>query len=373
MNFSTFDSDNIRKQNYKLKYFCQICNRQCQDKDGFTCHLKSDTHRINIEIVSRNPEQFIQHYSKEFESGFIDVLKRGYNGLFVSANKVYMEYISDKNAAHLNATRWTTLTGFIKSLEQRGKIELKVREKETLIKYVDLSPEDRLKKEKKEKEILIEEIKKQKDLDKIIKKANANKEEVRGAETKNLEESNINSVVDVNQLKNITIEFKHTKEENKIIKDNPSELFLGNKRDRSISSEKPKKISEKSENKLKTDSKEEEFNLLDFPWLSKRLVVRVKDKELKEFYNKKGVVINIENEFIAEVQITNIKLKIDQALLEPVIPQSGNVKILHGTYKGSHGKIKNLDIKKSLAIVTLPEESKEITIDLKQICKYENI
>ena len=101
----------------KQKYFCQTCNRQCNDKDGFLCHLKSNTHRINMEKIAENPEFFINQYSYEFEKGFVDILKRNYNDAFVSANKVYQEYICDKFATHLNATRWTTLTGFIKSLE----------------------------------------------------------------------------------------------------------------------------------------------------------------------------------------------------------------------------------------------------------------
>ncbi len=109
----------------KQKYFCQMCNRQCNDRDGFNCHLKSNTHRINMEIVAENPDEFINKYSYEFQRGFLDIAKRSYTNIFVSANKVYQEYISDKFATHLNATRWTTLTGFIKSMEAKGKLEIK--------------------------------------------------------------------------------------------------------------------------------------------------------------------------------------------------------------------------------------------------------
>jgi Domain of Kin17 curved DNA-binding protein len=37
----------------------------------------------------------------------------------VKANNVYQEYIQDKNHLHMNATRWVTLTEFIKYLDEQ--------------------------------------------------------------------------------------------------------------------------------------------------------------------------------------------------------------------------------------------------------------
>jgi DNA/RNA-binding protein KIN17 len=136
----------------KQKYFCQICDRQCRDKDGFNCHLNSNTHKFNIERVSTNPEEYINNYSYRFEKDFLDILKRNYNNILVSANKVYQEYIADKDATHLNATRWENLTQFIRSLEKKGKCEIKANDKELVMRYSEISPTERLKLEKKIKE-----------------------------------------------------------------------------------------------------------------------------------------------------------------------------------------------------------------------------
>jgi len=152
----------ISSRLYKLKFYCQICNKQLKDKDGFNCHLNSNYHKQNLEIVADNPQFYINNYSKEFETGFMDILKRHYPRHWVIANKVYQEYISDKNSTHMNATKWTTLTGFIKHLEANGKIqlqdELKDKDiKEVKIKYVDNTPQgiaEKSKLEKKKKEEL---------------------------------------------------------------------------------------------------------------------------------------------------------------------------------------------------------------------------
>ena len=38
----------------------------------------------------------------------------------VAANMVYMEYIKDRNAVHMKATMWQTLTSFVKYLGKKG-------------------------------------------------------------------------------------------------------------------------------------------------------------------------------------------------------------------------------------------------------------
>lgn len=164
---------NTNSRLYKLKYFCQICNKQMQDKDGFNCHLNSNYHRQNMEIISDNPNYYISNYSKEFESGYMDILRRNYPRQWVCVNKIYQEYISDKFATHMNATKWSTLTGFIKYLENTGKVLVQEDEKAVKIKYIDNTPQgisEKNKVEKKKKdELLLEKINEKKIQEKIIK------------------------------------------------------------------------------------------------------------------------------------------------------------------------------------------------------------
>jgi DNA/RNA-binding protein KIN17 len=66
-----------------------------------------------MRLVLDNPNKIIGEYSKEFEKGYVDILARKYRNKIVDSNKVYGQYISDKSHTHMNATKWTTLTGFI--------------------------------------------------------------------------------------------------------------------------------------------------------------------------------------------------------------------------------------------------------------------
>lgn len=64
-------------------------------------------------MFAQDPDKYIDEYSREFETTFFDLLRRKYTGKLVLANKVYQDYITDKEATHMNATKWTTLTEFV--------------------------------------------------------------------------------------------------------------------------------------------------------------------------------------------------------------------------------------------------------------------
>jgi DNA/RNA-binding protein KIN17 len=58
----------------------------------------------------------------------------------VKANNVYQEYIQDKNHLHMNATRWVTLTEFIKHLGRTGVAHVDETDKGWFIAWIDRSP-----------------------------------------------------------------------------------------------------------------------------------------------------------------------------------------------------------------------------------------
>ena len=79
-----------------------------------------------------------------------------YSSKTVSANRVYKDYISDRNHVHMNATRWATLTAFCNHLAKKGLILIEGPDdnNSVLIKYVDVSPDavsSRSKENKREK------------------------------------------------------------------------------------------------------------------------------------------------------------------------------------------------------------------------------
>jgi DNA/RNA-binding protein KIN17 len=58
----------------------------------------------------------------------------------VKANNVYQEYIQDKSHLHMNATRWVTLTEFIKTLGRAGIAHVDETDKGWFIAWIDRSP-----------------------------------------------------------------------------------------------------------------------------------------------------------------------------------------------------------------------------------------
>ncbi|TRY61390.1 hypothetical protein TCAL_13470 [Tigriopus californicus] len=113
----------------KLRWFCQMCNKQCRDENGFKCHTQSEAHQRQLLLFADNPNKFLSNYSVEFEKDFLYLLKRCHGTKRVKANKVYQSYIAEKDHIHMNATRWETLTGFVQYLGRTGKC-LEIKEEE---------------------------------------------------------------------------------------------------------------------------------------------------------------------------------------------------------------------------------------------------
>ena len=92
-------------------------------------------------------------FSADFLGGFLQILRLCYAGQRVSANKVYQDYISDRNHTHMNATRWHTLSGFVQWLGKTGycKIDFVEEKNQWFLEYVDNSPETLQRKAEQEK------------------------------------------------------------------------------------------------------------------------------------------------------------------------------------------------------------------------------
>lgn len=64
--------------------------------------------------LAQNPHKFKEKFSLEFERSFLTDLGRRHHTNQVKANSFYSEYITDKEHLYMNATRWTSLTEFVK-------------------------------------------------------------------------------------------------------------------------------------------------------------------------------------------------------------------------------------------------------------------
>ncbi|RCH90612.1 hypothetical protein CU098_009511 [Rhizopus stolonifer] len=124
----------------KLKFYCQACQKQCRDENGFKCHIMSESHQRQMIVVAANPGKFIHNHSEEFKKDFLSLLSRAHGTKRVLANKVYQEYISHKEHIHMNATRWSSLSGFCRTLASQGILRVDETERGLFISWIDNSP-----------------------------------------------------------------------------------------------------------------------------------------------------------------------------------------------------------------------------------------
>lgn len=111
----------------KLKFYCQLCEKQCRDANGFKNHLSSPSHQRKIKEISENGKgkSVIETYSDDFTKDFLRLLKINHGTKRINANKFYQEYIlNDTDHIHMNSTKWTSLTSFIKHIGNRGLVRV---------------------------------------------------------------------------------------------------------------------------------------------------------------------------------------------------------------------------------------------------------
>ncbi|KAF8157926.1 zinc finger protein RTS2 [Crassisporium funariophilum] len=124
----------------RLRWYCQVCEKQCRDENGFKCHAASESHLRQMLVVGEHAGSHIAGFSSQFQSEFVALLSRRFGTKRVRANQVYQEYIGDKNHLHMNSTRWVTLTEFVKHLGRSGIARVDETEKGWFLAWIDSSP-----------------------------------------------------------------------------------------------------------------------------------------------------------------------------------------------------------------------------------------
>ncbi|KAF8574334.1 zinc finger protein RTS2 [Ramaria rubella] len=135
----------------RLRWYCQVCEKQCRDENGFKCHAQSESHLRQMLVVGEHAGKHISNFSMQFQSEFVALLSRRFGTKRVKANNVYQEYIQDKNHLHMNSTRWVTLTEFVKHLGRSGIARVDETEKGWFLAWVDNSPKALAKQEAAQK------------------------------------------------------------------------------------------------------------------------------------------------------------------------------------------------------------------------------
>lgn len=121
----------------RLRWYCQMCEKQCRDENGFQNHMSSESHKRMIGVFAEAPRQFIEKFSEQFRTGFLTCVRQRYGTKFVQANAAYQDYIKDRHHLHMNATRWTTLSEFVKELGKAAHCRVEEREDGWWISVID--------------------------------------------------------------------------------------------------------------------------------------------------------------------------------------------------------------------------------------------
>ncbi|NXH42927.1 KIN17 protein, partial [Dicaeum eximium] len=345
----------------KLRWYCQMCQKQCRDENGFKCHCMSESHQRQLLLASENPQQFVDYFSEEFRNDFLELLRRRFGTKRVHNNIVYNEYISHREHIHMNATRWETLTDFTKWLGREGLCKVDDTPKGWYIQYIDRDPETIRRQQEKER-------KKKQDLDDEEKTAKFIEQQVRrGLEGKELERPVYTGLSRENKEEKVI--FKLNKgistsvaafSKTCVLRQNALKMVerAVKRKETAHSSSQPKEKKKKSalDEIMELEEEKKRTSRRDY-WLQPEIIVKIVTKKLEgKYYKKKAVVEEVIDKYTAIVKVidSGVKLKLDQTHLETVIPAPGKkVMVLNGGYRGIEGILESINEKTFSVTITI--------------------
>ncbi|KAI2643323.1 domain of Kin17 curved DNA-binding protein-domain-containing protein [Xylaria nigripes] len=125
----------------RLRFYCQVCERQMRDENGFKQHTMSESHVRQMLLVGEDPKKHIEDFSRQFLRDFIQLLRTSHGEKSVHINQFYQNYIANKEHVHMNATKWPSLTEFAKHLGRESICRVEETDKGIHIAWIDDSPD----------------------------------------------------------------------------------------------------------------------------------------------------------------------------------------------------------------------------------------
>lgn len=344
----------------KLRWYCQMCQKQCRDENGFKCHCMSESHQRQMLIFGENPHRVVEGYSEEFETSFLEHMKRSHRFSRIAATVVYNEYINDRHHVHMNSTEWATLTEFVKHLGRTGKCKVEETPKGWFITYIDRDSETLFKEREKMKRVkadLAEEEKQEREIKKQIERVHQSMPNADGDGQANEEvnrELKVESGVKIGFA--LGASKKEKGESSKLVFEEVEEERKSKKAKTGTGSGGAGSLA-LEELMREEERKKERVNRKNY-WVCEGIIVKVMSKALadKGYYKQKGVVKKVIDKYVGEIEMLESKhvLRVDQQELETVIPQIGClVKIVNGAYRGSNARLLAVDTDKFCAKVQI--------------------
>ncbi|PIC53500.1 hypothetical protein B9Z55_003180 [Caenorhabditis nigoni] len=374
----------------KLKWFCQMCQKQCRDANGFKCHLTSEAHQRQLLLFAENSNSYLRQFSNDFEKNFMQLLRTSYGTKRVRANEVYNVYIKDKGHVHMNSTVWHSLTGFVQYLGSSGKCKIDEGDKGWYIAYIDqeavIRKEEEQRKQQQERD----------DEDRhmqIVEEMVARGRELAGEDTVDYEATELRREDPDQKIQLDLVGFDKKPGKNDHFLASKTSIFDlkpvkkedpdgpgpsggsgASKRRRSRSPPAKTKKSALDEIKEMEERKKERKNRKDY-WMREGIVVKVVTKSLgSQYYKSKGVVKKMIDDYTAQVKLDDgTVVKLDQEHVETVIPSIGRTMlVVNGAYRGQEATLESIDEKHfslRLKIASGPTRGRQIDVPYEDASK----
>ncbi len=358
----------------KLRFYCQMCNKQCRDENGFKCHLTSESHKRQMEVFGQNPNKVIYDYSREFERSFLEHLRRTHPFSRVEANIVYNEFIQDRNHVHMNATKWLSLTQFVKYLGREGKCKVDETPKGWFVTLIQEDPFEAMEKQKRKERERSEREADERHL-KVLK---AQAAKVQRDQQLEAEHVNVCEPTPVGTDITVKMSLGGTKGHITKKKSGVIEFDDGEGVQTYGQAKKTSKVEELMARELKMKAQHgirsaEDQTLTDDKkaediWICRNIIVKVVSPALKEhgYFKKKGRIGKVEG-YEAEVEMLDSGdvVRVDQKELETVVPGVGKrVIVVQGQYKGCTGTLESLDKEKYGGIIQIKHNGQNMSVFL---------
>uniref|UniRef100_UPI00358E4829 DNA/RNA-binding protein KIN17 n=1 Tax=Myxine glutinosa TaxID=7769 RepID=UPI00358E4829 len=341
----------------KLRWYCQMCQKQCRDENGFKCHCMSESHQRQLLLASENPSDFMDFFSNEFLTDYMDLLQRRFGTKRVHNNIVYNEYIGNRHHVHMNSTKWETLTDFTKWLGREGYCKVDETPKGWFVQYIDRDPETiqrQLELDKKKKHDEDDEERAARFIEDQVRRGKHSKpEEETPVYTELKRESEDPVTFSLKSLPSTSVGSapgqKRTLSTSalEVVSTKRKEILSGQPEVNDKMKKKKKKKSALDEI-MEMEETKKKVQRNDF-WLYPGIVVKVTTDRLGEKYlKKKAVVREVIDKYTAIIRMLNSgdKLRVDQIHVQTVIPVPGKkVLIVNGGYLGCEAVLQSVDEK----------------------------
>lgn len=381
----------------RLRWYCQMCEKQCRDENGFKCHTQSAGHQRQLGVFAENPSDFIHRFSDTFRKQFLLVLRRRYGTEFVSANTVYQEYIKDRDHLHMNATKWTTLSGFAKEMGREGHCRVQEREDGWWLSFVDREAAE---KDKKARDMDRLRVAEEQRAEAVLQQQLVMARRINRSRPRE-EPDPLEGTVDEGpilmeiKVQNRTRRTIGEGEENVLASLSSSKGGLGEEKGKQVKrrsrwQDAPKlsaleeimrneksmaqakaaaaavKVDEKRASSEKPVTQPGDVPAQEEAWIADGIIVKITSKEVGDgaFYKSKGKIVNVIAEYGARVELidSDTLLELDQDDLETVIPKpGGRVLLLRGAHRGKKATVTNINFDSYSVDLELANSGQDLT------------